>query len=108
VAAARNGVVPDSRTLLKAAARLPEHVVYRGFVSETVVLNLRTGKYHGLNPTGGQMLEALEREETVHAAVLWLAGEYGADVSQIEEDVSAFCRDLLDRGLIELHPNGRH
>jgi hypothetical protein len=97
----------ERRTLLEAKARVPEHVVYRPFPNETVVLNLETGRYHGLNPTGGRMLEALEREERVGDAVARLADEYGAEQSRVEDDVCAFCSDLEERGLIELHLNGR-
>lgn len=105
----QNGIATDDRrALLGAKARVPEHVVYRPFPNETVVLNLDTGTYHGLNPTGGRMLEALEREERVRDAVAKLADEYGAEQSLIEEDVCAFCSDLQERGLIELHLNGRH
>jgi hypothetical protein len=39
-------------SLLAARPRLPSHVVMRAFVHETVVLNLATGRYHGLNTTG--------------------------------------------------------
>ena len=94
--------------LLDARARVPEHVVYRPFATETVVLNLETGTYHGLNPTGGRMLEVLEREERVRDAIASLAGEYGTEQAQVEEDVCEFCSDLLERGLIEIHLNGRH
>ena len=45
--------------ILSARPAVPDHVVYREFVNETVVLNLETGTYHGLNPSGGRMLEAL-------------------------------------------------
>ena len=55
----------EKADILRSSARLPDHVVYRTFVYETVVLNLQTGKYHGLNRTGGRMLELLEREPTV-------------------------------------------
>jgi hypothetical protein len=104
----RNGNAADERrALLGAKARVPEHVVYRPFPNETVVLNLETGTYHGLNPTGGRMLEALEREEQVRDAVATLADEYGAEQARIEEDICAFCSDLQERGLIELHLNGR-
>ena len=34
------------------------------FALETVVVNLERGVYHGLNPTAGRMLEALERAST--------------------------------------------
>ena len=85
---------------MRARARLPQHVVHRSFVAETVVLNLRTGKYHGLNPTAGKMLDALEAAPTVGDAVPALADRYGLEQQQIETDLLALTRGLLERGLI--------
>jgi predicted deacylase len=92
----------SDQELLASRARLPQHVVHRGFVAETVVLNLRTGKYHGLNPTAGKMLDALEAAASVEAVVPELAGEYGVEPAQIEADLIKLCRGLLERGLIEI------
>jgi len=88
--------------LLTARVRLPQHVVCRGFVAETVVLNLQTGQYHGLNPTAGRMLEALRQAPTVGATVTELANEYGVEPEQIERDLIALTQGLLERGLIEI------
>lgn len=88
--------------VLAARARVPDYVVYREFVNETVVLNLRTGRYHGVNRTGARMLDVLQKSETVADAAEQLAGEYGRPVSEIESDLGAFCTALADRGLIEL------
>jgi hypothetical protein len=88
--------------LLASQARIPANVVHRTFVAETVVLNLNTGKYHGLNPTGGHMLEVLNGSETVDAAATLLSEEYGQPIEQIREDICAFCAGLEERGLIEL------
>jgi hypothetical protein len=90
----------SDQELLESQARLPQHVVHRSFVSETVVLNLRTGKYHGLNPTAGKMLEALEAAASVGDAVPVLAGEYGLEREQIQTDLLTLVRGLLERGLI--------
>jgi hypothetical protein len=90
----------SDQELLEARARLPQHVVHRSFVAETVVLNLRTGKYHGLNPTAGRMLDALEAAPTVGDAVPTLAAEYGREQEQIERDLLALTRGLLERELI--------
>ncbi len=92
----------SDQELLASRARLPQHVVHRSFVAETVVLNLRTGKYHGLNPTAGRMLEALESAASVGAVVPELAAAYGVEGAQIEADLIALCRGLLERGLIEI------
>ncbi len=93
---------PTDQTLLASRARLPQHVVHRGFVAETVVLNLRTGKYHGLNPTAGRMLDALEVAPTVAAAIPGLAEEFGVGADQLQADLLVLCRGLLERGLIEI------
>jgi hypothetical protein len=99
---ARFGAVP-----LDAQLRLPAHVVYRTFAHETVVLNLQTGLYHGLDPVGGRMLEALEQEATVRGALRRLVADLDdADEAEVERDVLTLCADLLDRGLIERGPKG--
>jgi hypothetical protein len=96
-----NPLTADPDTLLSACLRLPQHVVHRSFVAETVVLNLQTGKYHGLNPVGGRMLEVVNEAPTVRQAAELIAEEYGQEPGAIEADLVAFCRDLLDRGLLE-------
>jgi len=96
----------SDQELLASSARLPQHVVHRSFVAETVVLNLRTGKYHGLNPTAGRMLDALGSAASVGAVVPELAEEYGVEGAQIEADLIALCRGLLERGLIEISDAG--
>jgi hypothetical protein len=89
-------------SILAGRATVPEHVVYRPFVKETVVLNLQTGKYYGLNPTAGRMLEELEHAQTVGDAGQVLAELFGKPLDEIELDLCDLCRDLLRRGLIEL------
>jgi Coenzyme PQQ synthesis protein D (PqqD) len=84
-------------------ARVPEHVVYRAFKRETLMLNLRTGQYHGLNETGGRTLELLEHGGgQVSAAGELLAAEYGLPVDEAHRQMRSFCVALAERGLIEL------
>ena len=87
-------------------AREPQHVVHREFPSETVVLNLETGTYHGLNPIGGRMLDELNRASSVHAAIARLAAAYEQPVEAVERDVHEFCMQLVERGLLVLEPCG--
>jgi coenzyme PQQ synthesis protein D (PqqD) len=93
----------DQASILASSAGLPDHVVYRTFVYETVVLNLQSGKYHGLNRVGGRMLEVIEKSETVGDAAEKLATEFGQPIERIEADLSEFCSDLAERGLITLN-----
>ena len=89
---------------LPATVCVPGHVVYRDFVAETVVLNLNTGTYHGLNPTAGRMLKLLDELGDVDAVATQLANEYRRSRAQIAEDLETLCRDLLARNLIDAAP----
>ena len=85
---------------LAARVRIPQTVVFRGFVHETVVLNLDTGRYHGLNPTGGRMLEVLRGGGSIGEAAVTLAAEFGVELEELQRDLLAFCEDLSSRGLL--------
>lgn len=95
--------------VLAARASIPEHVVFRSFESETLLLNLESGQYHGLNATGGRFLELLGEESTqgsVSAAVAQLARECVMEPREIESEMAAFCLELEQRGLVEVARDG--
>jgi hypothetical protein len=93
---------PHDLSLLDARARVPQHVVYREFVNETVMLNLQTGTYHGLNPTAGRMIMAAEAAESLREAASKLAGDNGWELATVERDLLGLCQRLAESGLIEL------
>jgi hypothetical protein len=97
---------PANRSLLDEQARVPQHVVYRDFVNETVVLNLQTGTYHGLNPTAGRMLQAIERADTLRDAAARLAADYAWDLPTLEVDLIELCETLISGGLLEIQNAG--
>jgi Coenzyme PQQ synthesis protein D (PqqD) len=99
-------VAQTVESLLEAKVTVPQSVVFRSFPTETVVLNLQTGKYHGLNPTAGKMLQALTEADSVREAAAAVAAEYDAPVDTVEADVCDLCQTLLDRGLVERSKNG--
>jgi hypothetical protein len=79
---------------------VPEHVVHRAFEQETVLLNLETGQYHGLNSTAGRMLEALQSLGDARAAARQIAEEFEVPVERVETDLALLCSQLAERGLI--------
>ena len=93
---------PSREHVLAAHPSVPDHVVYREFVNETVVLNLDTGRYHGLNSSGGKMLQTLAAAKTVRAAATALSDFFQRPLERMEQDLYEFCLDLSDRGLLEL------
>jgi hypothetical protein len=92
---------PPNKVRPEMRVRIPRHVVHRDFPAQTVILNLETGRYHGLNPTAGQMLSALEAEGTVAAAAKVVATKMKLPVADVERDLCELCFSLLERGLVE-------
>jgi Coenzyme PQQ synthesis protein D (PqqD) len=92
--------------ILTQRIAIPEHVVHRSFVQETVVLNLSTGRYHGVNRTGGRILELLAEDSRAAEAARRLALEARRDEEETAREVAAFLQDMLSRGLVELVPGG--
>lgn len=92
----------ESHPLLSGTVRVPDSVVFRDFPSETVVLNLDTGKYHGLNPTAGEMLRTLEKVGTVATAAQQIAERHGVELARVQADLCALCDQLEQRGLIAI------
>jgi hypothetical protein len=88
--------------VLSGGAKLPDHMVFRSFVAETVILNLQTGRYHGTNSVGGEMLEAMNDAPTVGDAARNLSEKFGEPLDRVERDIVEFCVDLEQRGLILL------
>jgi hypothetical protein len=88
--------------MLDLAVLVPEHVIFRSFTQETVALNLRTGTFHGLNPTAGRMVEVATRSRRVRDAVPMLATEYGVSEERIASDLKGLLRSLIGRGLVEI------
>jgi hypothetical protein len=97
------GHVPQrAARLLDQRFRVPEHVVHRAFAAETVVLNLKTGGYHGLNPVAGRMLEVLEETGDPREAIRRVLAEWDVSQEQVDADAARLCADLVERGLIEV------
>ena len=67
---------------------VPTHVVRRAFAEETDRRSTcDTGRYHGLNATAAEMLDALEAGATVAATAARIAGETGEPVARVEADL---------------------
>jgi hypothetical protein len=96
----------DVIDVLTARIEIPEHVVSRAFVEQSVALNLKTGTYHGLNVTAARMLEALADVHIVGDAVPVLAQQLGQPVNVIERSLAELCRNLAERGLVDLRDAG--
>jgi hypothetical protein len=85
-----------------ARLRIPEHVVYRELVRETVVFNLQTGAYHSLPRRAGQILALIERHRTVEDAAADIARKTGRPLDSVRPSVATYCRELARSGFLEV------
>jgi hypothetical protein len=83
-------------------AVVPQHVIFRPFSSEMVLLNIETGLYHGMDEVGSRCFEALRASDTLEAALEALTKEYEGPQGRIRGDLVGYCSELLAHGLIEL------
>ena len=82
--------------------RLSDNVVYRSFGSETVLLNLDTGHYHGLRGAGGRMLELLSETGDLDQTARRVADEFGRPLDEVTRDLNELCDGLRERQLVEV------
>jgi hypothetical protein len=72
---------------------------------ETVILNLKTGVYHGLNEVGARIWNLIEQPSSVSDIKQTLLQEYEVEAQQCDRDLKALLEDLLAAGLIDVKNN---
>ena len=97
--------MPSRDEILDSYAVVPEGVVMRAFESETLMLNLSTGQYHGVDGSGARLVELLgETGGDVRESVRRLAEESGVAAEGIADEQADFVAALAERGLLEVAP----
>lgn len=77
-----------------------EHVRYRQFDDELVMVDLEGGEYFALDAMGKRMWDALVSGKSPAEVAASLVPEYDADEEDIVRDCVALTEDLVDRGLL--------
>ena len=73
---------------------------WRVIEGEAVILSLDTKAFRGLNPVGSRVWELIDGRRNVDEIVEAIAREFDVARERAAEDVRAFVRALLDRGLV--------
>lgn len=79
---------------------IPIHVVARRLGEETVILNLESGTYFGLDPVGARAWELIAEGRTFGDVRAVMLEEYDVEAEQLERDISALVGDLRAHGLL--------
>lgn len=81
--------------------RVPPHVVTRRVGDETVLLNLHSETYFGLDDVGTAMLEELRAGHTEAVIVGNLLAQFDADHETLRADLAQLIERLLAADLLE-------
>lgn len=80
---------------------LSEDVVARELGDETMLLDLASGTYFGLNPVGGRFWQLLEEGLNTVEARDRLLEEFEVDADVLDADLTSLLEELAAKGLIE-------
>ena len=87
---------------LQDSVRIPDNVALRRMGDETMLLNLETGTYFGLDAVGSRFLEMLEQNGETSAAYRTLLGEFNVEPEILEADLLQLLDDMRSKGLLEV------
>lgn len=81
---------------------VPSDVMVSELGGESVLLNLRTETYFGLDDQGTAFWTALTDGPTFDAAATRLLEEFDVDEPTLRRDLSSFLDSLVEHGLVEI------
>jgi hypothetical protein len=81
---------------------IPDHVMFRELQGESVLLNLDTETYFGLDDVGTRMWAVLAEAATVGQAYEILLEEFDVDPDTLRKDLGALVDQLVEKGLFEI------
>jgi hypothetical protein len=96
------GVVP--MVTFKDRAAAPAHVLVRILDQESVLLNLETERYFGLDETGTRMWQLVTTSPNIDAAYQELLAEYEVQPEQLRENLTELLGRLVEHGLLQVLP----
>lgn len=85
---------------LDSTVGVPPDVIYRGVDQETVVLNLETGVYFGLDDVGARIWQLIVERGSLRAVRAALVDEFDVSAEALDRDLIAFVTELHAKGLI--------
>ena len=90
------------KLFLKNKLVVPDGVLVRDLAGESVLLNLNSESYFGLDEVGTHMWTVLTTSPSIDAAFDTLLIEYEVDPVQLRDDLRSFIEKLVDLGLLDV------
>jgi hypothetical protein len=85
-------------------AAAPTHVLVRLLDRESVLLNLETEQYFGLDETGTRMWQLVTGSPNIDAAYQELLAEFDVEPEMLRSNLMDLLSRLVDSGLLQVLP----
>ena len=79
---------------------VPDDVLISRLQEESVILNLDSERYFGLDDVGTRFLSVLTTSDSIETAYDRLRNEYDVDPQALRNDLLALVENLIDQGLL--------
>ena len=79
---------------------VPDGVLISHLQEESVILNLESERYFGLDDVGTRFITVLTSSESIEAAYETLRQEYDVDPKALRDDLRDLVEKLVDQGLL--------
>ena len=76
--------------------------LYSEIGSEAVILDLQSGTYYGLNETGNQIWQWLQKPKTFSELYKLVLDEYDVPLEEAIRDIQNLLQEMVNTGLIEI------
>ena len=85
---------------LSDVVKIPSQVMARQVGNESVILDLSSGTYYGLDPVGARMWQLMTEGQTLAQVCESMLAEYEVTREDIERDVLTLVQTLVDKQLV--------
>ncbi len=85
-------------------ATMPAHVLVRFLDRESVLLNLETEQYFGLDETGTRMWQLVTASPSIDVAFHELLAEFEVEPELLRSNLTDLLGRLIESGLLQVHP----
>ncbi len=79
---------------------VPPHVISRSVGDETVLLDLQTGLYFGLDAVGRRIWDLAGEGRTLGEIIDSIVSEFEVEPAEAQGDILSFAGTLVERGLL--------
>jgi Coenzyme PQQ synthesis protein D (PqqD) len=87
---------------MNAKVTVPSQVMARQVGAETVILDLESGTYYGLDAVGARAWQLMTSGQTLAQVCETMLAEYEVQPEQLQQDIAALVQSLADQKLVVL------